>query len=145
MSPFNTIDIRLVSFCYLLTMHLSYSVFAVSGRAPSGGEDFISVLRSVTHCNISSTSPKYFLTCKKKFLLLFKKLFIQVSKYHFFSFKFQTHDIPNSRQACYQLHLRCGDCKETEYTVESVNPTHQGTRKMCGIVQDVVILRFYFS
>ena len=25
------------------------------------------------------------------------------------------------------------------------NPTHQWTRKMCGIVQDVGILRFYFS
>ena len=25
------------------------------------------------------------------------------------------------------------------------NPTHQGTREMCRIVQDVGILRFYFS
>ena len=25
------------------------------------------------------------------------------------------------------------------------NPTHQGTREMCRIVQDVGILRFYFK
>jgi hypothetical protein len=25
------------------------------------------------------------------------------------------------------------------------NPAHQGTREMCDIVQDVGILRFYFS
>ena len=25
------------------------------------------------------------------------------------------------------------------------NPTHQGTREMCRIVQDVGILRFYFN
>jgi len=31
------------------------------------------------------------------------------------------------------------------YTVEPVNPTHQGSREMRRIVQDVGILRFYFS
>jgi hypothetical protein len=39
------------------------------------------------------------------------------------SFRFQTHDIPNSRQARYQLHLRCGDCKETEYTADLFTTT----------------------
>ena len=40
--------------------------------------------------------------------------------------------------------------KNTVYSVRYIqwnlsNPTHQGTREMCPIVQDVRILRFYFS
>ena len=31
------------------------------------------------------------------------------------------------------------------YLLNLSNPTHQGTREMCLIVQDVGILRFYFS
>ena len=37
---------------------------------------------------------------------------------------------------------KCVDCTGCQ---NLSNPTHQGTREVCRIVQDVEILRFYFS